>query len=97
MRNKSLEAGTSGNPKKRRGRPPGSKNKTTKVKNENSKEISMRQLAELSADPDFLGQLCKICLFSFDDPIKQGKSLTTCGKCGAIVHEPCLDKSGCTC
>ena len=91
------------NPKKRgRGRPKGSKNKakdepaSKKSRVEPSKK-SLRQRAEEAAydEDEEDSQLCLICFFKFNDPIKKDKEITRCPTCSMLVHELCLLKSGC--
>ena len=86
-------------PKKRRGRPPGAKNKK---KNETAGENQdIRERAENSANPEFSipffdsGDICNICQFAFNDPIKKLKKIVNCPRCDQFVHEPCLSKTGC--
>ena len=86
-------------PKKRRGRPPGSKNKSKDIYEEN---VS-RKRAEFSANTECTlpffdsGDVCNICDFSLNDPIKKMKKIIQCPRCHEYVHEPCLMKSGCSC
>ena len=86
--------------KKRRGRPPGSKNK---LKENNVASEDLRKRAEYSAGventlPFFdSGDVCCICDFALNDPIKKLKKVIKCPRCSEYVHEPCLVKSGCKC
>ena len=86
-------------PKKRRGRPPGSKNKSKDIYEENVG----RKRAEFSANTEYTlpffdsGGVCNICDFSLNDPIKKMKKIIQCPRCHEYVHEPCLMKSGCSC
>ena len=85
-------------PKKKRGRPPGSKNK---VKEPVIPKLTFRERAELAAEStlDELPELefCRICEFPLDDPIKALKRKVRCPECKNIIHEPCLLKAGCNC
>ena len=88
-------------PKKRRGRPPGSKNKKNAETIRESQNT--REQAENSADPEdsipFFdsGDLCNICQFAFNNPIKKLKKIVKCPRCDQFVHEPCLAKTVCSC
>ena len=85
-------------PPKKRGRPKGSKNKTTK-----KDDIKTRDRAEKAADPDQdetfydSGDICDICEFPFNHPLKRTKPKMKCKRCAKTVHIPCYLKSGCTC
>ena len=89
-------------PKKRR-RPKGSKNKEKDQVSVSQPVRSQRELAESAAeestDSSFIdsGDICLVCNFAFNDPIKRGKCITKCLVCKKKVHKPCLEKSGCTC
>ena len=61
---------------KRRGRPPGSKNKTKS------------NIEELVKD----GDVCNICGFELNHATKKDKQKVVCKNCGRVVHKPCLDK-----
>ena len=90
--------------KKRRGRPPGARNKP-KSNTEQVETLSLRERAERAADWDqeveeLSGQnclFCRICNFDLKDPIKAGKKQIECPSCNFTVHEPCWIKDGCTC
>ena len=43
------------------------------------------------------GDMCEICQFAFNDPIKRLKKIIQCPRCSQYIHEPCLTKSGCVC
>ena len=85
-------------PPKKRGRPKGSKNKPTK-----KDTIKARDRAEKAADPDQdetfhdSGDICDICEFPFNHPLKRTKPKMKCKRCSKTVHIPCYLKSGCTC
>ena len=93
------------NPKKRgRGRPKGSKNKSrdeplSKKQCIEVPKKSLRQRAEDAAnfidEDENDTEICLICQFRFDDPIKKDKVVTRCPSCQTTFHEPCLLKSGC--
>jgi hypothetical protein len=63
----------------------------------------MRKRAEYSASventlPFFdSGDVCNICDFALNDPIKALKKIIQCPRCNEYIHEPCLVKSGCAC
>ena len=65
--------------------------------------MEKRSQAENSANPDrsipFFdsGDICEICHFAFNDPIKRLKKIIQCPRCSQYIHEPCLTKSGCVC
>ena len=60
--------------------------------------MKMREKAEAAAlQLVEANDQCPICFFSWDDPIKAGKLIIKCPKCGLRCHEPCLLKSGCIC
>ena len=86
-------------PKKRRGRPPGAKNKQKPI----TESEDMRKRAEYSASventlPFFdSGDVCNICDFALNDPIKALTKIIQCPRCNEYIHEPCLVKSGCAC
>ena len=86
-------------PKKRRGRPPGAKNKPKEAQ----PTMSLRDRAEnalnfeLEENDGSFDKTCRICLFLLDDPIKINKGKTNCPPCNFVVHEPCLTKDGCNC
>ena len=67
--------------KKRRGRPPGSKNKPKE--NDVARE-DLRKRAEYSAGSENTlpyfdsGDICSICEFAMNDPIKKLKKITKC-------------------
>ena len=52
---------------------------------------------EDSLEETFVAEpLCNICLFLLNDPIKRDKPRAYCTtRCGQLVHQPSLDKSGC--
>ena len=85
-------------PANRRGRPTGSKNK--KKAETIGESQNMREQAENSADPECSipffdsGDLCNICQFPFNDPIKKLKKIVKCPRCDQFVLEPCLSKTG---
>ena len=85
-------------PKKRRGRPPGSRNKT-KEKSHNIPSLSIRERAEMAADFELEENesVCKICNFALDDPIKVTKRKITWPDCKSIVHQLCFLNYGYTC
>ena len=96
---KELPLDTNGEVTRKRGRPKGAKNKW----NDNeppSKEskLTMRERAENAANQflDEYSEVCNICFFRFEDPVKAGKQITRCENCGILCHKPCLDKSGCS-
>ena len=82
-----------------RGRPKGAKNKQKDepATKKRKTEKSLRQRAEEAAYGDIIvnKESCQICQFKFSDPIKQNKPVTRCPDCNVLVHEPCLQKSGC--
>ena len=88
--------------KKRRGRPPGSKNKPkepTTSKSDVTRE-DMLARATRAADPsinfsDGREDQCNICDFRFDDPIKKKKIIVNCLVCNSRVHKMCLQKNPC--
>ena len=88
---------------KKRGRPKGSKNKEKDQVSVSQPVRSQRELAESAAEEStessFIdsGDICLVCNFAFNDPIKRGKLITKCLVCKKKVHKPCLEKSGCTC
>ena len=79
-------------PKKKRGRPAGSKNKQKNEQINNNKSDN----SETSDLPFFdSGDFCQICQFCLNDPIKRGKKVVQCKRCLNYVHELCLIKNGC--
>lgn len=86
-------------PPKKRGRLKGSNN-NNKPEVTDIYKSEVRQIAENSADPNFensfidSGDICEICHFTLNDPVKRLKSKTNCPKCCKLVHKPCLKKSG---
>ena len=90
-------------PKKRRGRPPGSKNKPKTAPEAEKGSTNLRDRAEMAVSRDNTlpffdsGDICNICLFALNDPVKKLKKITMCPTCSEYVHEPCLVKIGCTC
>ena len=88
-------------PPRKRGRPKGSKNKTKSVV-ESAKKDDLKSRAEKAADPDnepFFdsGDICEICEFPFNHPLKRNKPKMKCKRCTKTVHIPCYLKNGCTC
>ena len=87
-------------PPKKRGRPKGSKNKQT---DKPAKKDDLKTRAEQSTDPDqeeiYLdsGDVCEICEFPFNHPLKITKPKMKCKSCTKTVHIPCYLKNGCTC
>ena len=91
-------------PPKKRGRPKGSKNKPRENTGQPAKKADdLKTRAERSADPDneetFLdsGDVCEICEFPFNHPLKRTKPKMKCKSCTKTVHIPCYLKNGCTC
>ena len=82
-----------------RGRPKGSRNKQKDEPATKKRKTgkSLRQRAEEAAygNLDENEKSCQIGLFLFSDPIKKDKQVTRCPDCKVLVHEPCLEKSGC--
>ena len=59
---------------------------------------SLKQRAEEAAYENMLeedSEICLICFFSFNNPIKRYKEVTRCPTCSLLLHEPCPRKSGC--
>ena len=88
-------------PPRKRGRPKGSKNKTKTVV-EPAKKDDLKTRAEKAADPNnepFFdsGDICEICEFPFNHPLKINKPKMKCKQCTKTVHIPCYLKNGCTC
>ena len=74
-------------PKKKRGRPIGSKNKKPKT--------SSRHLADPQTDDETFydsGDVCNICEFPLNHPTKVSKPQLKCKKCQPTLHKPCLVK-----
>ena len=84
--------------KKKRGRPKGSKNKTNVEEPPLKRIKSFRERAEQAASCSLSedSEVCLICMFRFDDPLKKDKEITHCPHCNIRFHEPCLRKSGFT-
>ena len=84
---------------KRRGRPKGSKNKSMYEPAAKKPNKSLRERAEEAAtfNLDDNPEMCPLCFFRFNDPIKKDKIVTRCIQCQVLVHEMCLVKSGCDC
>ena len=57
--------------------------------------LILKTRAEIAADNFCSIDLCEICEFSLDDPIKKDKPKTKCPICKKVVHKPYLLKSGC--
>ena len=62
----------------------------------------LKSRAEKAADPDnepFFdsGDICEICEFPFNHPLKINKPKMKCKRCTKTVHIPCYLKNGCTC
>ena len=83
--------------KKRRGRPPGSKNKPKPTSNATDNTIDKQTDDILEKIMYSNNDICNICHFYLNDTIKQHIKITTCIQCKSYVHEPCMMKSGCTC
>ncbi len=85
-------------PKKRRGQPPGAKNKLKLASFITAPETDTRTRADISVDPDSdivfydSADKCNICKFPLNQPTKVDKAKTKCGRCDRIVHKPCLEK-----
>ena len=96
-------------PKKKRGRPAGSKNKpkgddavaaVPKTKPKKSLRRRAEEAASNFIEDDLFADsedVCIICNFRFNDPIKRNKSRARCPDCDILLHKPCLEKSGCVC
>ena len=91
-------------PLKRRGRPKGSKNKASDTSKPMAKKVTLKTRAESSADPEHdeetfydSGDICDICEFPFNHPLKIDKPKMKCRSCFKSVHIPRYLKSGCTC
>ena len=83
--------------KKRRGRPPGSKNKAKSI---TTATDDPKKSTNNTAHENYMysdSNICNICHFYLNDPIKQHIKITNCIQCKSYVHEPCMMKSGCTC
>ena len=74
-------------PKKKRGRPAGSKNKkkNEQINNNKSDNSSTSDLPFFDS-----GDFCQICQFNLNDPIKRGGKVVQCTRCLEYVHELCL-------
>ena len=99
-------------PKKRRGRPPGAKNKPSKSKQKDCDQVDntldrIRKATDAAETtttvypefyyPDIDPPECNLCFFRFDDPIKEGKELTRCFHCNRLQHVLCLKSGPCHC
>ena len=92
--------GESSAPKKMgRGRPKGAENKSKDEPAKKTQKKTLRERAEEAVAYTLNGdsETCNLCLFRFDDPVKKDKIITRCTICEVLVHEPCLDKTGCDC
>jgi hypothetical protein len=74
-----------------------------RLKENNTESEDLRKRAEYSAGventlPFFdSGDICCICDFALNDPVKKLKKVIICPRCSEYVHEPRLVKSGCKC
>ena len=61
---------------------------------------SLVEKATRAADPSIQyssgnEEVCNICEFRFDDPIKKTKTIGNCPVCYSKVHKPCIRKTPC--
>ena len=86
--------------KKRRGRPPKSRVLIDGEEDENTSgttKKTARERAEIaiqSEDETFYDSfdICCLCQFSLNDPLKRGKKKMKCPQCHVVVHQPCYQK-----
>ena len=86
--------------KKRRGRPPKSQDLIDGEEEEYAPgptKKTARERAEIavqSEDESFYdsGDICCLCQFRLNDPLKRGKKIMKCPQCLVAVHQPCFIK-----
>ena len=84
--------------KRPRGRPKGSKNKQKQYDTKTSRERAEHAANDNDDEPFFdSGDICEICEFAFKHPLKKKIKRINCPHCTVLVHQPCYEKSGCTC
>ena len=83
--------------KKRRGRPIKSLIDGDDDEEAEPAKKTVRERAEIAAQPEEetfydSGDLCNLCQFRLNDPLKRSKAKMKCPQCDSVLHEPCFIK-----